>query len=73
MREYRGFPGGPGINTSPSNAGGAGSIPSQGAKIPLALRPKKTQKTKNKTEIILSQIQKRLERATSKINFKKKE
>ena len=28
------------VNTLPSNAGGAGSIPGQGAKIPHALRPK---------------------------------
>ena len=28
------------VRTSPSNAGGAGSIPGQGAKIPHALRPK---------------------------------
>ena len=34
------FPGGPVVKTSPSNAGGAGSIPGRGAKIPHALRPK---------------------------------
>jgi len=34
------FPGGPVVKTSPSNAGGAGSIPSQGAKISHASRPK---------------------------------
>ena len=34
------FPGGPLVKTSPSNAGGAGSIPGLGAKIPHALRPK---------------------------------
>ena len=28
------------VKTSPSNAGGAGSIPGRGAKIPHALRPK---------------------------------
>ena len=28
------------VNTSPSNAGGAGSIPGQGAKIPHTLGPK---------------------------------
>ena len=27
------------VKTSPSNAGGVGSIPSQGAKIPHASRP----------------------------------
>ena len=34
------FPGGPVVKTSPSNAGRAGSILGQGAKIPHALRPK---------------------------------
>ena len=34
------FPGGPVVKTSPSNAGGAGSIPGQGAKIPHASWPK---------------------------------
>ena len=37
---YWDFPGGPVVTTSPSNAGGAGSIAGQGAKIPRALRPK---------------------------------
>ena len=35
------FPGGPVVNTSSSNAGDAGSIPGQGAKIPHAFRPQK--------------------------------
>ena len=34
------FPGGAVVKTSPSKAGGAGSIPDQGTKIPPALRPK---------------------------------
>ena len=34
------FPGGPVVKPSPSNAGGAGSIPGQGAKIPHASWPK---------------------------------
>ena len=34
------FPGGPVAKTSPSNAGGAGSIPGLGAKIPHSLLPK---------------------------------
>ena len=34
------FPGGPVVKTSPSNAGGAGSIPGRGAKIPHVLQPK---------------------------------
>ena len=46
---YWDFPGSPVVKTSPSNAGGAGLIPGQGAKIPNALWPK----TKNKTEAIL--------------------
>ena len=32
----RDFPGGPVVKTSPSNAGGAGSIPGWGAKVPYA-------------------------------------
>ena len=39
-RERWDFPGGPVVKTSPSNAGGAGSIPGRGAKIPHASRPK---------------------------------
>ena len=37
------FPGRPVVKTSPSNAGGAGSIPGEGAKIPHAsygIKPK---------------------------------
>ena len=41
------FPGGPVVKTSPSSAGGVGSIPSWGAKIPHASWPK------HKTEAIL--------------------
>ena len=37
----RDFPGGPVVKTSPSNAGGAGSIPGHGAKIPHASQPRK--------------------------------
>ena len=37
---FRDFPGGPVVEASPSNAGGAGSIPGRGAKMPHALRPK---------------------------------
>ena len=36
----RDFPGGPVVKTSPSNAGGAGSIPGRQAKIPHASGPK---------------------------------
>ena len=35
------FPGGPVVNILPSNAGGVGSIPGRGAKIPHASQPKK--------------------------------
>ena len=41
------FPGGPVIKTSPSNAGGVGSTPGQGTKIPHSLGPK------HKTEAVL--------------------
>ena len=43
----RDFPGGPVVKTSPSNAGGAGLIPGQEAKIPHASEPK-NQKIKQK-------------------------
>ena len=38
------------VKTLPSNAGGVGSIPGRGAKIPQALGPKKL---KHETEAIL--------------------
>ena len=38
------IPGGPVIKTSPSNAGGIGLIPGQGAKIPHASWPEKPKK-----------------------------
>ena len=44
------FPGGPVVETSPSNASGVGLIPGRGVKIPLASRPKKP---RHKTEAIL--------------------
>ena len=37
---FRDFPRSPVVKTSPSNAGGAGSIPGQGTKIPQAAWPK---------------------------------
>ena len=37
---FRDLPGSPVVETSPSNAGGASSIPGWGAKIPHAWRPK---------------------------------
>ena len=42
------FPGSPVVTTSPSNEGGAGSIPGRGAKIPHALEPKNQNKKKKK-------------------------
>ena len=41
------FPGGPVVKSSPSNAGGMGSIPGRGAKIPHA-SPSKNQNIKQK-------------------------
>ena len=49
MAEAGGFPRGSVVRTSPSSAGGAGSIPSQGANIPHAsLWPKKPKHTQQK-------------------------
>ena len=48
------FPGVPVLRTSLSTAGGVGSIPGQGAKIPNALQP---EKKKKKPEAMLKQIQ----------------
>ena len=49
--QNRDFPGVPVVKTLLSNAGGEGSIPGQGAKIPHASRLKN--KTKHKAETIL--------------------
>ena len=43
------FPGGPVVKTSPSNAGGVGSIPGRGAKVPHVSWPKEKE-TKNRTK-----------------------
>ena len=48
------FAGGPVVKTLPSNAGGAGSIPGWGAKIPQASRPKN--KIKNRSRIVANSI-----------------
>ena len=40
IRKEGDFPGSPVVKTSPSNAGGVGSIPGWGAKIPHGLWPK---------------------------------
>ena len=37
---FRNFPGSPVVKTLPSNAGGVGSIPGRGAKIPHGLQSK---------------------------------
>ena len=42
------FPGGPVVKTSPSNAGGVGSIPGQGAKMPHTSWPQKQKNIKQK-------------------------
>ena len=48
------FPGSPVVETLPSSAGGMGSIPGQGAKIPHGLWPKNQNiKKKKKTEAML--------------------
>ena len=52
--QARDFPGSPVVKTPLSNAGGMGSIPGQGARIPQASGPKKPT---HKTETILQQIQ----------------
>ena len=50
MQLHWDFPQGPLVKTSPSNAGGAGSIPAWEAEIPPTLWPKKA---KHKTEAVL--------------------
>ena len=47
----RDFPGGPVVKTSPSNAGGVGSIPGWGARIPHTSWPK--EKLKHRPEVVL--------------------
>ena len=54
LRAHRGLFWWPRVDTSPPNAGGEGSIPSQGAEIPRASWPKKI---KHETKAILQQIQ----------------
>ena len=40
------------VKTPPSNAGGVGQVPGQGAKLPHDLGPKKKHKTKNRSNIV---------------------
>ena len=49
------FPGGPVVKTLPSNAGGVGSIPGQGAKIPH-VSWSKNQSIKNRSNIVTNSI-----------------
>ena len=42
---FRDLPSNPVVETSPSNAGGTGSIPGWGTKVPHVLKPKKINKT----------------------------
>ena len=64
------FPGGPVVKTSPSNAGGVGSIPCWRAKIPHASGPKK-ENINNRSNIVTSSI-KTLKMAHIKKVFKNK-
>ena len=56
----RDVPGGQVVKTSPSNAGGVGSIPSQGAEIPHSFQPKrketKLQNIKIRSNIVTNAI-----------------
>ena len=53
LRHLEDVPGGPVVKTLPSNAGGAGSIPGQGEKIPHASWP---QNVKQKQHIVTNSI-----------------
>ena len=50
MMELKRFPGGPVVKTLHSNAGGSGSIPGQGTKIPHARQCSQKKKTKIHTD-----------------------
>ena len=56
----------PVVKTLPSNAGGAGLIPGQGARIPYAWQPK-NQKRKNRSNIVTDSI-----KTVKAVHFKKK-
>ena len=54
-KELRNFPGGLVVKNSPSSAGGVGSIPGWGAKIPHASQPK-NQSINNRSNIVTNSI-----------------
>ena len=68
------FPGGPVVKTLPSNAGGTGSIPLGGTKIPQSLEPKhKTEQYCNKFKkfegtLKMVHIQKKKKNIKKKVN-----
>ena len=62
-RKPQDFPGSPVVKTSPSNAGGVGSIPHQRAKIPQTSWPKK--RVNNRSNIITN-LMKTVKWSTSK-------
>ena len=64
-------PGGPVVKTLPSDAGGAGSIPGRGAKIPHASRPEKT-KQNIKQKQYCNKINKDFKNGPHQKNLKKK-
>ena len=66
----RDFSGGPAVKTLPSNAGGAGSIPGLGAKIPHVLWPQNKKQSRN--NIVTNSIETLKMVHIKKKNFKKK-
>ena len=72
-KSFRDFPGGPVVKTSPSNAGGAGSIPGWGTKIPHALGPKKKNQNIKKQKQYCNKFNKDFKNGShQKKNLKKK-
>ena len=53
--QFSGFPGGPVVEILSSNAGGEGSIPSQGAEIPHASWPK-SQNINNRSNTLTNSL-----------------
>ena len=54
-KKNRDFRGSPAVKTSPCNAGGVGSIPGQGTKIPHTCKPK-NQNIRNRNKIVTNSI-----------------